>query len=296
MRSERPSGKAVAALTVLLALLIAAGAVYYNNVYKPDLEEAVQEDTSYSAGAGMPQKTGRRTLVAQSGNISVYTDGDYVIVANGENETEFSDWNQNFGSLETSVYLTDFGGDGRNDIVITDLEDEDEAAQRQFYGLYVLTAQNENNETFYDVNYTNSRAWEALFFDSVVCNLNQPQAYPNLLQYFMNYSEESVPLDSETGLVTGEQTAEYVYVPRNEDGSYKTLSSMKTAPAVIEFDSETATATVHIDVYAVYSDGEEQLIGSILSGIGISDGDFSIAARSVVFEAQSSIEAPDPQR
>lgn len=137
----------ITVLAVVLAFLVVAGVLYYNKVYKPSIQQAVQETTSYKAGGTEPQKAGKRTLVAKNSTVSVYVDGDFVIIDNDGTEEEFSDWNENFGKYDTQVYYADFNSDGSKDIIIVDDEGEGDIKSKRLYGLYVLTLKDENPKT-----------------------------------------------------------------------------------------------------------------------------------------------------
>lgn len=66
MKEKRGAAMGITVLAVVLAFLVVAGVLYYNKVYKPSVQQAVQETTSYKAGGTEPQKTGKRTLVAKT--------------------------------------------------------------------------------------------------------------------------------------------------------------------------------------------------------------------------------------
>lgn len=56
MKEKRGAAMGITVLAVVLAFLVVAGVLYYNKVYKPSVQQAVQETTSYKAGGTEPQK------------------------------------------------------------------------------------------------------------------------------------------------------------------------------------------------------------------------------------------------
>ena len=290
---EKKSGAALAAILIcVLAALIAAGAFYYVKVYVPSIDRAVEESTSYNAGNAMPQKAGERELVAESGDISVYRDGDFVIVSNGGEETEFSDWSRDFGITDTEIQQTDLDGDGTDDIIILDDEGEEEATLRRLYGLYVLCPK----EDGYKVYYTNGEKWQSFFTDVVTCYLNQPDAYPDMLQFVMDINGVEVQFNTETGLALPEYRAYYTRTLTDDNGERVRLYTIRLGPAFISYDARTDTVETEMHVYAVYEDSREQDIGIITGGISVYDSGLFIANESVAFEADPELAVSAPPR
>lgn len=298
MIEGRGAKAAVCALVAVLVLLIAVGVIYYNKVYIPSFEQDAAESTSYSPRKNTPQRAGTRTRIAQDSrnHIELYKDGDFIILVHNGAETEYTDWAENFGSIQTDLYYGDYNDDGLDDIIVLDVEGEDEDTGLPLHGLYVLAAEGSGETLSYKVNYISSADWKNMFNEIVNCYLNQPQAYPRLLQFVMDYTGESVPINSDTGLVADDHTAWYTNVLRSESGEYYTLDSLSTGPAVFEYDAGSQFANAYINIYAVYTNGETQLIGSIESGISLAEDGFSIRRQSVSFEPESSVAADAPQR
>ncbi len=295
MKEKRGAIAGITVLAVVLAVLVAVGGIYYNKVYKPTVEMAAQETTSYKAGGNGPQKSGKRTLVAENDNVSVYKDGDFVIIAIGKTEAEFSDWNENFGSYDTEVYYADFDDNGKKDIVILDVEGEGDIPSKRMYGLYVLTNNDGNSENPYNVHYTNSSIWLSNFTSIVTCSLNQPKAYPETVQFVMDYNGTNVPFDSDTGLAMPGYRAWYTKTPQTEKGKNATLKSIRLSNAYIDFDEKNNDAKAQIYVYAVYSDSSEQNVGIITSGIDIYDGELNIKEESVAYTPNKDIAVSAPK-
>lgn len=292
--------RGVAGIWILAAVLIvltAAGVFYYNKVYKPSLEQATAQSTSYNVNGQGPQKAGKRTLIAENDGVSVYKDGDYAIIVHGDTEAEFADWNENFGSTNTRVYLQDFDQNGRADIILLDEETPAGSDETQpLYGLYVLTPSESGGKDPYTVHYTNAENWLAYFNGIVTCYLSRPQAYPNLLQFVMDYSTTNVQFDAQTGLALPEFRAYYTNAPRAQDGSYADVDSIRLDPAVISYDEDENVAHAQIPVYALYKNADEQQIGNITVGIELRNDTLSIRAKSVVYAPLEELAAAAPQR
>lgn len=292
MEEKRGTSALAVILICVLAALIAAGAFYYKNVYVPGIEEAAQASTSYSAGTTTPQKTGQRELIAENGDAAVYRDGDYIIVSYGGTEAEFSNWSANFGITDTEIYLTDFDDNGTGDIIILDDEGEDETSSLRLYGLYILCSEEDGDG--YAVYYTNADSWQSYFNGIVTCYLNQPEAYPGILQFVMELNGTDVPYDTETGLATSDR-AYYTSILTDEDGSYVEMSTIRLSPAFISYNEETQSVETQIHVYAVYENSEEQDIGIIMGGISIYDAELSISSESVLFEVNEELAVSAPE-
>lgn len=296
MKNKRGAAAGAVILSIVLVVLIAAGAFYYFKVYQPSVDRAAAESTSYSINGRGPQKSGERTLVAENDGISVYKDGDYVIIDNDGAQAEFTDWDENFGSIDTNVYYSDFDNDGNNDIIILDNEGRSGSPEVETFGFYLLTAAENGSDEPYSVYYTNGENWLATFNEIVTCYLSQPQAYPNLLQFVMDYSTTEVQFDSDTGLALPEFRAYYTDAPETDNSNYAALDSMRLSPAVIDYDENTGTAEAQIYVYASYTNANEQNIGTIHVGIELYEGSLIIRGRSVTFTPNSELEAAAPQR
>lgn len=286
----------ITVLAVVLAFLVVAGVLYYNKVYKPSVQQAVQETTSYKAGGTEPQKAGKRTLVAKNSTVSVYVDGDFVIIDNDGTEEEFSDWNENFGKYDTQVYYADFNSDGSKDIIIVDDEGEGDIKSKRLYGLYVLTLKDEKSENTYKVSYTNSDNWLSNFNSIVTCSLNQLKIDPQIIQFVMDYNGVSVPLDADTGLAPEGTRAWYTETAKTENGENAKLKSVRLSDAYITYDEKTNSAEAQIYVYATYDGATEQNVGIISTGIEIYNGNLDIKEKSVVYSANEDLAVAAPKR
>ncbi len=286
----------ITVLAAVLAFLVVAGVLYYNKVYKPSVQQAVQETTSYKAGGTEPQKAGKRTLVAKNSTVSVYVDGDFVIIDNDGAEEEFSDWNENFGKYDTQVYYADFNSDGSKDIIIVDDEGEGDIKSKRLYGLYVLTLKNEKSENTYKVSYTNSDNWLSNFNSIVTCSLNQLKIDPKIIQFVMDYNGVSVPLDADTGLAPEGTRAWYTETAKTENGENAKLKSVRLSDAYITYDEKTNSAEAQIYVYATYDGAAEQNVGIITTGIEIYNGNLDIKEKSVVYSANEDLAVAAPKR
>lgn len=286
----------ITVLAAVLAFLVVAGVLYYNKVYKPSVQQAVQETTSYKAGGTEPQKAGKRTLVAKNSTVSVYVDGDFVIIDNDGAEEEFSDWNENFGKYDTQVYYADFNSDGSKDIIIVDDEGEGDIKSKRLYGLYVLTLKNEKSENTYKVSYTNSDNWLSNFNSIVTCSLNQLKIDPQIIQFVMDYNGVSVPLDADTGLAPKGTRAWYTETAKTENGENAKLKSVRLSDAYITYDEKTNSAEAQIYVYATYDGAAEQNVGIITTGIEIYNGNLDIKEKSVVYSANEDLAVAAPKR
>lgn len=286
----------ITVLAAVLAFLVVAGVLYYNKVYKPSVQQAVQETTLYKAGGTEPQKAGKRTLVAKNSTVSVYVDGDFVIIDNDGAEEEFSDWNENFGKYDTQVYYADFNSDGSKDIIIVDDEGEGDIKSKRLYGLYVLTLKNEKSENTYKVSYTNSDNWLSNFNSIVTCSLNQLKIDPQIIQFVMDYNGVSVPLDADTGLAPEGTRAWYTETAKTENGENAKLKSVRLSDAYITYDEKTNSAEAQIYVYATYDGAAEQNVGIITTGIEIYNGNLDIKEKSVVYSANEDLAVAAPKR
>lgn len=286
----------ITVLAVVLAFLVVAGVLYYNKVYKPSVQQAVQETTSYKAGGTEPQKAGKRTLVAKNSTVSVYVDGDFVIIDNDGTEEEFSDWNENFGKYDTQVYYADFNSDGSKDIIIVDDEGEGDIKSKRLYGLYVLTLKDEKSENTYKVSYTNSDNWLSNFNSIVTCSLNQLKIDPQIIQFVMDYNGVSVPIDADTGLAPEGTRAWYTKTAKTENGENAKLKSVRLSDAYITYDEKTNSAEAQIYVYATYDGTAEQNVGIITTGIEIYNGNLDIKEKSVVYSANEDLAVAAPKR
>lgn len=291
-------------LVAVLAVLCTVGGTYYIKVYKPSIKKATEETTLVAQKENAPQKTGERTLLAEikESNIALYKDGDYIILSQDGQETEYSDWASDFSTKKPTLYYEDIDSDGVKEILITAYENTDENYNKSLNGLYVIATSGEAGSRSYNVYYTNSQNWSTYFGNQVTCYLNQPDASPNLLQFAMSYKTIPLEYDPQTGYATKQQNGspnQKVWFSKvlQANGENCTFYKMTSAPSVIELDKDTHMPRVYTDIYAVYNETEEkQYIGRLYTQITISsDNKLSIASRSVGFSPNSDYEADDPR-
>lgn len=288
----------VIVLVVVFAALCGFGYYYHNNIYIPRLQKAATETAQVDINANGPQKAGERVLLAELEDINfqLYKDGDYVIIVQDGQETEFSDWNANIGRRTPEIYYFDFNEDEKEDIVIRGFEGEDEKTGEALYGLYVLyVSTDEAGKYTYKVSYTNSAGWLSIFNSMIKCQANQLTSTPKRIQFVMAYAASTISYDNETGLLVGAGHPSYILAPTAPDGNYCTIKNWYMGPCVINIDPETHNITVDITIYINYNEiSEVQTAGKIKSGLTYRDGEFLIAEKSVVFKVENEAVTPDP--
>ena len=155
----------ISVLVALLVFLCTAGGLYYAKVYQPSIKQSTQESTRVAQQDSAPQKAGERILLAEikESGLALYKDGDYIILSQDGQETEYSDWASNFTSKTPTLYYEDINNDGAKEILITAYENTDETYNKSLNGLYVISASGEAGNRTYDVHYTNSQIWSDYF-------------------------------------------------------------------------------------------------------------------------------------
>lgn len=288
----------IIALVVVLAMLCGFGYYYHKNIYIPNLQRAATETAQIDIDSNGPQKAGERVLLAELKDIDfqLYKDGDYIIVVQDGQETEFSDWNSSIGRRTPEIYYFDFNEDGKEDIVIRGFEGEDEKTGEALYGLYVLyVSTDEAGKYSYKISYTNSAGWLSIFNSMIKCQANQLTLTPKRIQFVMAYTSNTVSYDNETGLLVGAGHPSYILAPTAPDGNYCTIKNWYMGPCVINIDPKTHNITVDITIYINYNEiSEAQTAGKIKSGLTYRDGEFFIAEKSVVFDVENDAVTPDP--
>ena len=304
MEKKNPERIIIPILIAVLAVLCIVGGTYYIKVYKPAIKQAAEESTLVAQKDSTPQKTGERTLLAQinESNLALYKDGDYIILSQDGQETEYSDWASDFSTKAPTLYYEDINNDGIKEILITAYENTDENYNKSLNGLYVLAVSGEAGSRAYDVYYTNSQNWSEYFGKYVTCYLNQPAASPDLLQFAMSYKNIPLEYDPQTGYVNKQQKSspnQKVWFSKvlRENGENCTFYKMTSAPSVIELDKDTHMPRVYTDIYAVYNETEQkQYIGRLYTQITLSsDSKLTIGSRSVGFSPNSKFKADDPR-
>ena len=299
MGERRINLPVVIVLIVVFVALSGFGIYYHQKIYLPHLEEDIKNAQLEVRETG-PQKAGSRTLLAElkENSIQLYRDGDYVILVHDGQETEFTDWNKNFGRRTPEIYYYDFIGDGKEDIVIRAFEGEDEATGEALYGFYVLSVNTDKNgKHSYVVNYTNDAGWSSEFNRKIKCYANQLPKSPKRIQFVMAYAGTTVSYDKETELVVNKTPTSYKLVPFSPKGDYCTMKNWYDGPCVVNIDPKTLKVTVDISVYIAYNElSNAQLVGKIQSGLTFKDGGFVIAEKSVLFNAENASQAIAPVR
>ena len=97
MGERRINLPVVIVLIVVFVALSGFGIYYHQKIYLPHLEEDIKNAQLEVRETG-PQKAGSRTLLAElkENSIQLYRDGDFVILVQDGQETEFTDWNKVF--------------------------------------------------------------------------------------------------------------------------------------------------------------------------------------------------------
>lgn len=288
----------VIALIVVLALLCGFAYYYHQNIYLPKMRNAATQTAQIDVTDNGPQKSGERVLLAELEeiNFQLYQDGDFVILVQDGQETEFSDWNKNIGRRTPEIYYFDFNGDEKEDIVIRGFEGEDEKTGEALFGLYVLSVStDEAGKYSYKVSYTNNAGWLSIFNSMIKCQANQLTSTPKRIQFVMAYAASTISYDNETGLLVGAGHPSYILAPTAPDGNYCTLKNWYMGPCVINIDPETHNITVDITIYINYNETSEvQTAGRIKSGLTYKDGEFLIAEKSVIFDVENEAKTPNP--
>ena len=299
MGERRINLPVVIVLIIVFAALSGFGIYYHQKIYLPRLEEDIRNAQVEVRETG-PQKSGSRTLLAElkENSIQLYRDGDYVILVHDGQETEFTDWNKDFGRRTPEIYYYDFIGDGKDDIVIRAFEGEDEATGEALYGFYVLSVNTDKDgKHSYVVNYTNDAGWSSEFNKKIKCYANQLSKPQKRIQFVMAYAGKTVSYDKETELVVNKTPTSYILVPFSPNGEYCTMKSWYYGPCVVNIDPKTHNVTVDISVYITYNETDEvQKAGTIQSGLTYKYSGFVIADKSVVFKAENSAQAIAPVR
>lgn len=300
MKNKSTNKIITAGLVILLAVLSIFGVYYHNNIYKPKIEQAVSETAREDITQNGPQKSGKRSLVAQTanGDIKLYTDGDFVILEQNGEETEFSDWAEDFGTTKTDIYYMDTNSDGVNEIIISDYEGEDSDTKIPLFGIYVLSTTQKNGEESYFVNYTNSEDWTSFFNEIVSCHANQLKNTPQRIQFLMDYVGADVSYDVQTGIVTGDHKAWYSCAPQKEDGSYYDLYSIRQAPVLLEVDEETQAITATTKIFASFKNTTQEVyLGDTVCKIILGENnELTVKEKSVLFTVNPENEATDPRQ
>ena len=140
MEKKNPERIIIPILIAVLAVLCIVGGTYYIKVYKPAIKQSAEESTLVAQKASTPQKTGARTLLAQisESSLALYKDGDYIILSQDGQETEYSDWASDFSTKAPTLYYEDINNDGIKEILITAYEITDYLFTKSLNVLYVL--------------------------------------------------------------------------------------------------------------------------------------------------------------
>lgn len=300
MKNKNTNKIITAGLVILLAVLSIFGVYYHNNVYKPKIDKALSETAREDITQNGPQKSGEKTLVAQTddGSIKVYKDGDFVILEQNGKETEFSDWAENFGLTKTDIYYKDTNGDGSKEIIISDYEGEDEETKTPLCGIYILSSTQKNGEASLFVNYTNSNDWTSYFNQIISCHANQLKNSPQRIQFLMDYVNADVPYDVQTGIVTGDHKAWYSCAPQKEDGSYYSLYSIRQSDVLLEVDEKTQDIKATTKIYASFKNTTQEVyLGDTVCTIIVDENnEMTIKEKSIIFNVNPETQATDPRQ
>ncbi len=294
----RPS---LLALIAVLVLVVLGTAIYHFAIYVPQQKRTEEKYTNYTAFDNTPQRAGERTLLAElsDGSIKLYSDGDYIILEQNGQETEFSDWNENFSKAKPQLEYYDFNHNGNKDIVILALDNKDSYYDIDTYGLYVLTPSVDVDGNYdYTVYYTNSNGWYSKLFNIVHAQLSQPSSSPKRVQLVMDYRDVNFNYNVETGLPYNMEWAWFVTAPKTADKTaYCTVGDWDYGPCLISLDKtlDNGGATASINVYVQYNELEQPIvIGSIDCVINITNGNLSIGSKSLHFTPDMTYYSSDP--
>ncbi|MCD7871977.1 MAG: hypothetical protein LUG21_01460 [Clostridiales bacterium] len=285
-------------LTLIFVALCVFAVYYHKNIYIPKLEKAQNYSTQIPVSESVPQKAGKRELLAEneSLDIQLYKDGDYVIIVQNGKEAEFSDWNKNISLKAPEIYSFDFNGDNTDEIVIRVYEGADEKTGEDIYGIYALSpADSAESDSPYTVNYINSDSWSAVFKSTVMWSANQLISTPKRIQFVMDYSDSNITYNQDTGIVSDSGHVWYLLAPKTENGNYCTFKSCYIGPAVLSVNSETNAVEASFSVYFSYEEIlADQMGGNITCGITLTNSKYSITEKTVKFSTNPEYLTPEP--
>ncbi len=289
-------------LIITLIVIVLLTVLYHFGVYVPNAKRTEEKYNNFTQYDNSPQRAGERTLLAElaDGSIQLYSDGDYIILVQNGQETEFSGWNKNFSAAKPQLEYYDFNKDGSKDIVILALDDRDEQFDRDTFGLYVLTPSVDVDGNYdYTVYYTNSSGWYSKLFTTAHAQLTQPISTPKRVQIVMDYSDTQFNYNVETGLQYNNGWAWFLTSPKTPDNTaYCTLTDWEYGPCIISLnkDIDNGGADASIDLYVKFAELDEPIImGSIDCVIAINNGKLHIGQKSLHFTPNDAYYSNDPQ-
>lgn len=280
-------------LRILLVLVVAVAAVYGVYQYNNSGDSTGGDNITTVTKAPATEKNGDRVLLAQYGDeFKLYKSGNIVILnANGK-DYEFENWSSDIDAKEPELYYEDFDADDEKELAVravSDVKGEDYT-----YNLYFLDPEKDDNgDTSYNVTVATRSTWSEMLEDTVLVELSQLKSCNKIGQLAMNYADDGVSYNKDTGIVTKGHSGYFGVL--QDGGNYLTIDGWSKGDGIYTIDKNNKI-NLDIDVNVTYKGSAVvQKAGKIHMQLNLQkNGGFLTAPKSLKFVAYDEYKVSDP--
>ncbi len=188
---------------ILLTLVLAVGVVFGIYYYTNGNPFAQQSDVRLTTVSQQPatEKNANKELLASVGNYKLYKGTTGVILTHGKDEYEFDNWSGLIDAQTPKMYVTDFDGDGNEDLLIRAVSAEDKSSGEFTYDIYVLKPVIKDSRIVkYDVFCADQTTWEDILNNQIREEVAQLKSCKKIIQVSMDIKSRAITYDNKTGL------------------------------------------------------------------------------------------------
>lgn len=281
-------------LTLVLAVGVVFGIYYYTNGNPFEQQNTVQLTTVSQQPA--TEKNANRELLATIGDYKLYKGTTGVILTHGKDEYEFENWSGLIDAEAPKMYLTDYDGDGTEELLVRAVSAEDKTTGEFTYDIYLLKPVVEKSRTVkYDVYCANQAVWEDILNNQIREEVGQLKSCKKIIQVSMDTKSNTIAYDSATGIA---QSGFSGYARALQNGNeYMTFLSWSKGKGIYTVNKDNEIC-IKVEVNVSYKDSKTvQTIGHINFKLALNaKHEFIVKARSMNFKPVSKYSVSDPTK
>ncbi len=283
---------------ILLTLVLAVGVVFGIYYYTNGNPFAQQSDVRLTTVSQQPatEKNANKELLASVGNYKLYKGTTGVILTHGKDEYEFDNWSGLIDAQTPKMYVTDFDGDGNEDLLIRAVSAEDKSSGEFTYDIYVLKPVIKDSRIVkYDVFCADQTTWEDILNNQIREEVAQLKSCKKIIQVSMDIKSRAIAYDNKTGLAKSGYNG---YARALQNGSeYMTFQNWTKGKGVYSVNKNKEIC-IKVEVNINYKNSQTvQTIGYINFKLALnSKQEFVVKEKSMNFKPVKKYAVADPTK
>ncbi|MBQ9517093.1 MAG: hypothetical protein IJR60_03360 [Eubacterium sp.] len=280
--------------TLVLAVGIVFGVYYYTNGNPFEKQETVQLTTVSQQPA--TEKNADRQLLAQlkKEGYKLYKGTTGIILTHGKDEYEIENWGSLNDTKPPKMYLTDYDGDGTDEILVKAVSTENASTGEYTYEVFLLKPELKDSRVVkYNVYCANQSTWEDILANQIREEISQLKTCKKYLQVSMDSKSKAISYDSKTGIAKSGYNG---YARALQNGNeYLTMQTWSKGKGVYSINKDKEIC-ISVEVNISYKDSQTvQTAGHINFKLAFtSDRTFAVKEKTMNFKPESKYVVADP--